>query len=144
MSQENLFKEYKNIFQEESEEKSDAKKKERFFAYSPFALQDAIGEKNIKKIWIEYEKLRFQGIEADELIYKIISKIKEMTAIILGVDAESLGIKDYPYNKSKKDLKNWKLENLKNLYTKLVFAFHESRMGKNELDVALEKIILSI
>jgi hypothetical protein len=144
MNQENLFKEYKDVFKEESEDKPDAKKQERFFAYSPFALQDAIGERSAKKTWIEYEKLRFQGIEADELVYKIISKIKELTAISLGASAVDLGLKDYPYNKSKRDLKNWKLENLKDFYTKLIFAFHESRMGKVELDTVLEKLLLNI
>lgn len=148
MEQNNLFKEYKGIFEaENAEENSGANQKpERVFGYSPFALQDAVGERSVKKIWIEYEKLRLAGIEAEELIHKIISKVRDMLAICLGASKEDLGIqKDYPYNKSKKDTKNWKGEDLKTFYTKLVEIYHRARMeGGSELDVTLEKVLLSI
>jgi hypothetical protein len=147
MDQNNLFKEYKGIFEAENNEKgADSKsKKERVFGYSPFALQDALGERSAKKAWIEYEKLRFAGIEAEELVYKIVAKIRDMTAIKMGASKEDLGIKnDYPYNKSRRDLKNWKEEHLKNFYTKLITIHHRSRMGGDELDIAIEKTLLNI
>lgn len=141
MDQINLFKEFEDIFKEE--ESVSKEKKERVFDYNPFAMQDAIGERNIKKIWIEYEKLRLAGIEAERLIHNIVSKVKDMMAISLGASKEDLGIKnDYPYNKSKKDLKNWEKEELKNLFTKLIEIYHLSRMGGDELDTAIEKTIL--
>ena len=144
MNQTNLFKEYKDVF-EEAQETTPKEKKERVFGYSPFALQDAIGERSAKKTWIEYEKLRFDGIEAEELIHKIIGKVKDMLAISLGASKEDLGIKnDYPYNKSKRDLKNWKEDELKNFFTKLVEIYHRSRMGGDELDTAIEKAVLEI
>jgi len=92
------------------------------------------------------------GIEAEELIYKIVSKVKDMVAIKMGAGKEDLGIqKDFPYNKSKRDAKNWKREDLESFYTKLVEIYHRSRMearlavgqGGCELDIALEEIILS-
>jgi len=138
-----LFKEFEGIF----EEKNPLEKKNKAFeyGYNPFALQDALGEKNVKKIWIEYEKLRFAGIEADELIHKIIGKVRDMTTITMGANKEDLGIqKDYPYNKSKRDTKNWGIGELKSFYTKLTEIYHYSRMGDGELDTALEKAILSI
>ena len=142
--QDSLFKQYKEIFQEEIEiqnEKSGISK----YAYSPFAIQDAVGERSVKKVWIEYIKLRLSGIEAEDLIHKIISKVKDMVAINQGATKEDLGIKDYPFSKSKKDLKNWKIEDLKNFYGVLVEIYHRSRMESgNELDVALEKLLLSI
>lgn len=147
MEQNNLFKEYDGVFEaEDAEESADSKnKKERVFGYSPFALQDAIGEKSAKKVWIEYEKLRFAGIGAEELVHNIVSKARDMLAIIMGAKKEDLNMKDWPYNKSKRDLKNWKEEELKNFYTKLVEIYHNSRMaGGDELDLAIEKILLSI
>jgi len=147
MEQSNLFKEYKGVFDAETADKeTDLKeKKERTFGYSPFALQDAIGEKDVKKIWIEYQKLRLEGIDADELVHKIISKLRDMSAIKKGADKEDLGIKkDYPYNKSKRDARNWKEEELKDFYTKLVQMYHYSHMGENELDTALEKALLNV
>ncbi len=142
----NLFKEYEGIFEAEvAEENGSKEKKERIFSYNPFVLQDAVGEKNIKKMWIEYEKLRLAGIEAEELIHKIVSKVRDMLAISKGVSKDDLNIKnDFPYSKSKRDARNWKEENLKNFYTKLVSIYHRSRMGGGELDIALEKTLLSI
>ena len=139
----NLFKEYEGVYNQEVPEKEE--KKEREYAYSPFAIQDAVGERNVKKVWIEYIKLRLSGIEAEDLIHKIISKVRDMVAISQGATKEDLGIKDYPFSKSKKDLKNWKIEDLKNFYRVLVEIYHRSRMESgNELDVALEKLLLSI
>jgi hypothetical protein len=147
MNQDSLFKKYNGTFEaENAREFSDSKeKKDKIFGYSPFALQDAVGERSVKKIWIEYEKLRFAGIEAEELIHKIISKVRDMTAIKMGTGREELGLSDYPYSKSKRDLKNWKEADLKNFYAKLVETYHRARMeSDHELDVALEKILLSI
>ena len=140
--EQSLFKEYEGVFEEEAEKAPE--KKEKTYAYSPFALQDAIGEKNIKKIWIEFIRLRNMPIESEELIHKIISKVRDMTAISLGATASDLEIKDYPFNKSKRDLKNWKIEELKNFYTRLVTIYHRSRMGGEELDIALEKTLLQL
>jgi len=86
-----LFKQYEGAFFEEAEGSKNKTKK--IFGYKPFALQDAIGEKSIKNIWIEYQKLRFSGIEAEELIHNIVSKIRDMTAIMMGAAKEDLGLK---------------------------------------------------
>ena len=138
-----LFEEYKDVFKEDAE--APKEKKERVFEYSPFALQDAIGERNVKKIWIEYQKLRLQGIAPEDIIHKIVSKVRDMSAISQGASVEDLEIKkDYPYNKSKRDLKNWKKEELKVFYEKLIDIYHSSRILSIDLDTGIEKIILSL
>lgn len=144
MENQSLFKEYRGVFSENEEISEKKPKPQREYAYNPFALQDAIGEKSVKKIWLEYNKLISEGIEAEDIIHKIISKVRDMVAINKGAKAEILNIKDYPYNKSKRDLKNWKAEELKNFYTKLVSIYHRSRMGGEVLDTALEKTLLSL
>lgn len=141
----NLFKQYEGVFEEISEKAPKAAaKKESFFGLNAFALQDAVGEKSAKKSWIEYQKLRFEGGEAEEIIYKIVSKVSGLSALAKGASKEELGVSDYPFSKLKKDLKNWKPEELESLHRRLVTAFHLSRMGGDELDLAIEKILLSI
>ncbi|NLE07246.1 MAG: hypothetical protein GX627_01355 [Parcubacteria group bacterium] len=153
MNQDSLFKQYKGVF--ESKEKVARPENENLsrYAYNPFALQDALGEKDKKKIWIEYVKLRLQGVKTEEIIHIVISKIKNMSAISAGAKKENLGLKDYPYNKSKRDVKNWSEIKLKDFYNKLVFLYHESRGarlngysdGENkDLDTVLEKILLQV
>lgn len=143
METDSLFKEYKNLFKEEPSVKM--AKKEGGYAYSPFALQDAVGERSAKNIWIEYNRLVLDGISSEEIIHKIVSKVRDLCAITLGATKEDLGMKDYPYTKSKRDLKNWRSEDLKNFYTKLVSIYHFSRMSNGEqLEIALEKALLSV
>lgn len=138
-----LFKQYEGVF-EEKQEIPNKKSAQREYSYSPFALQDAIGERDIKKIWLEYQKLILEGVVPDDLIYKVISKIRDMVLIANGANAKQLEMKDYPYNKSKQHIKNWKTIELLDFYEKLVTIFHESRMGKEGIDLALEKLFLSL
>lgn len=148
----NLFKQYEGVFPAQGglasgEEYLEPKKsKGKAFNYSPFALQDAIGEKSAKKAWLEYQKLRIaENIGAEELIFNIINKIRNMLFISLGANKEDLDMKDFPFNKSKKDAKNWKIDELKSFHTKLVEIYHISRLESgHEFDLDLEKVLLSI
>jgi len=141
--EQSLFAEYQNVFVEKVEAPKE-EKKTNFFGYNPFLLQDALGEKSAKKVWVEFERLQNDGVEAEELIHKIISKVRDMGMISLGAKAEDLVMKDFPFNKSKSHTKNWKIEELKTLYTSLVTIYHEARMGKEDLDIALEKVLLGL
>lgn len=115
------------------------------YDFSPFALQDAIGLKSAKNAWIEYQKLRQLNIEAEEICPKIVNKLRDMLAISKGAKKEDLGIKsDFPYNKSKKDLKNWTAPYLEELYKKSIQLYHDSRMYGRDLDSSLEKMLLSL
>lgn len=143
-NQNSLFEEYKGILETEDINSYSKKKGNKIFSYNPFALQDAIGERNIKKIWIEYIKLRLASIEPEILIYNILSKIRTMVAVKKGANRNNLDINEYSYNRSKKDAENWKRENLENLYSKLVEIYHRSRISGEELGAAIEKTLLSI
>lgn len=138
-----LFKQYQGVFENQNQSLPE-KKGTKFFTYNHFPLQDAIGRKEVKIIWIEYQKLIISGIEPEELIFKIVSKVRDLLAISKGATAESLEIKDYPYRKSKADLKNWKKEELEEFYSKLVAIYHESRMGGENLGISLEKLLLKL
>ena len=138
-----LFEEYKDVFEESSEPV--VAKKPAGFAFSPFALQDGVGERSAKKAWIEYIKLRLSGIQAEELVPRIVSKARDMVLIKRGATAADLNSKPFPYGKSKKDLKNWPEVNLQNFYTNLVTTYHHSRIKSNyNLDIEIEKLLLGL
>lgn len=141
-----LKKEELELFENSGAEISDYKEKKGFeYDFSPFALQDAIGAKSAKQAWIEYIKLREKGIEEEEIVPKIIQKLRDMLAIGKGATKTDLNIKsDFPYNKSKSDLKNWPLSDLLCVYSRLIYIYHDSRMGGEELETALEKELLGI
>lgn len=142
-----LNKEEVEFFDKAKVEIKDLREKKQVeYDFSPFAIQDALGAKDTKSVWIEYIKLRNLGIEAEEITPKLIQKARDMLASNFGASKEDLSIKsDYPYNKSKRDFKNWKPEVLKNFYSRLISIYHEARsIGGENLDVALEREILKI
>ncbi len=143
MDQQNLFKEYEGVFdewQEEGEEVKEGRKKE---AYNPFAIGDAVGKKSPKESWIEYIVARLQGAEAEELHARAVSKVRDII-IASKEKQESTSMHPFVYKKAKWDMKNWKEGELEKTYSKLVEIYHESRMGGEELDIALEKLLLTL
>jgi hypothetical protein len=147
-----LFVQYEGVFEEKEEQKKD--KPQKSYAYNPFPFQDAVGENNPKKAWIEYTKLVLSGVEPDELIHKVISKVREMVFINLGATADDLNIKPYAFSKSKSHFKNWGTKKLQSAYEELVFIYHNQRLGimendfsansKTDIKIALEKFLLSL
>jgi DNA polymerase III delta subunit len=145
--EQDLKKESLEVFENLKVEISDLREKKEYgYDFSPFALQDAVGERSAKHAWIEYNKLRKLGIEAEEIIPKIINKLRDMLSIARGVSKTDLNIKsDFPYNKSKRDLKNWPLPALKSFYSNLISLYHESRSAHGrDLSMSLEKELLQI
>lgn len=138
-----LFKQYEGVF-EEKEDPQKGIKKEREYSYSPFALQDAIGERNVKNIWIEYQKLILLGVIPNSLFYNVASKVRDMLYITKGAEAEDLDIKDYPYRKSKGHIKNWKKKDLEIFYEDLIDVLYKSRTSGFDLGAGLEKLLLSL
>lgn len=145
MDQANLFKEYEGVFdewgsEEDTDEVKETRKKE---AYNPFAIADAVGKKSPKESWIEYTIARLQGGEAEELHARAVSKVRDI--IIASKERqENTSMHPFVYKKAKADLRNWKEGELEKTYKKFVDIYHESRMGGDELDIALEKVLLRL
>lgn len=141
---ESLFKEYEGVFVDSDESQVlEAKKDSKRGDFNPFAIADAVGKKTPKESWIEYTKALFQGVEAEELHARVISKIRDIM-IVNKEKQEDTTMHPFVYKKAKQDSKNWKEEELKEIYKNLVNIYHESRMGGEELSVAMEKLLLSL
>ncbi len=125
------------------EEKTATKSKWRSEAgKNPFAIADAVGKRSPKEAWIEYIKSREDG-EPEEIHGRIIGKVRDILNAN-NMTAEESGMHPFVYRKAKMDMKNWKESDLKNFYTRLVALYHNSRMGGEELDIALEKELLTM
>lgn len=111
--------------------------------FNPFALADAIGQASAKKAWIEYERAHIFGAEPEELHARVWGKVRDMISTQEGTTQE-LGIHPFVHKKAKADFGNWEEERLANFSEKLVAIYHWSRMGGDELDIAMEKLLLSI
>lgn len=111
--------------------------------YNPFALADAVGKKSAKESWIEYQRARLAGAEPEELHSKVWGKARDMISSEKAT-ADELGIHPFVHKKAKADSKNWPKEKLDLLTQNLLGIYHQARLGGDELDLAMEKILLSI
>ncbi len=145
MDQQNLFKQYEGVFDEwlEGEEETQTKEPRKKEAYNPFAIADAVGKKSAKESWIEYTVARLQGGESEELHARALGKVRDII-IASKEKQEETTMHPFVYKKAKWDAKNWKEGELEKTYSKLVEIYHKARMGGEELDVALEKVLLGL
>ncbi len=111
--------------------------------YNPFAIADAVGKRSAKEAWIEYIKSRENNNEPEEIHGRVVGKVRDIL-IAETVAAEESGMHPFVYRKAKMDLKNWPEDSLQNFYTRLVSLYHNSRLGGEDMDVALEKELLKI
>lgn len=142
--QNSLFKQYQGAFGLESEDEP-KKETENNFKNRPntFALADAFGAKSPKDAWVEYMRLRSGGMEAEYLHASLVGKARDMLAS-QSASADELGIHPFVHKKARADFKNWSESKLIETYSSLVAAYHESRLGGEPLDTAIEKVLLAL
>ncbi len=137
-----LFKQYEGVFGEENDtfEKTRPEKQAN---KAGFAIADALGQGRAKEVWVEFTKQMNAGSSIEMIHGLLVAKVRDMLASDKG-SAEELGIHPFVYRKAKADAKNWDREKLQAIYDKFVLAYHNSRLGDETLDTAVEKILLAL
>ncbi len=115
--------------------------KERF---NTFALSDALAQKDKKSLWLLFNEARLSGIALEEIAGVLWWQLKTLRLASQTKNAAEAGLKDYPYNKAKHALAKFAPGELENLSRQLLTLQHESRHGNRELDVALERFVLTL
>ncbi len=132
-------------FAEKSQEFAGTKSSDKNSAdlSSNFALTDAFGERNSKKLWLLY--LSAVKNSAPEEIHGILWwQIKSMLIASQTNSAAEAGLKPFVYSKAKRYSKNFTGEELENLSREIVSMYHEARRGGVDLEARLEKFVLGI
>jgi len=111
--------------------------------FNIFSLADAIGSRDKKKMWMLYtEALNYFAPE--EIHGTLFWQVKSMILASKTKSADESGLKPFVYSKAKKFSENYSEEELHNLSSKLVSTVHESRRGKYDFRIALERLILEV
>ena len=129
-------------FAEKVQQFSATKKTEK--AFNVFSLTEKLGQRDKRGLWILYQKALAEGLAPEEIHGVLFWQIKAMLAAVLGKTAEEAGFKPFVFQKSRGFAKNYSAEELKNLSSKMVAVYHNSRRAGPDLDVALERLILEI
>jgi len=107
-----------------------------------FALADACGERNKKKLWILYQKFLTQGVDSNQILGILFWQIKTML-MARDTSGPVSGINPYVLKKVRGYNKNYTEKELQELSKKIILLHGMSREGVN-LEIGLEKLILSL
>ncbi len=112
--------------------------------FNPFALADALADRDRKRLWLLWtERLRGGGA-AEELFWSLAWQAKTMLLVGVSGPQEKLDLKPFVESKARRALKNWPLAELKKLYSDLVEAYHQTYHDSDDFSFRLEKIILNV
>ena len=121
------------------ENKAEAKTK-----VDAFQLADALARKDKKLLWILLQEAVRVGMSAEEIVGILWWQLKTLRLAGLTKSASEAGVKDFPYNKAKKALVNFKTGEVETFSLALLQVYHDGHAGKRDIDLALEEWVLSL
>jgi len=133
----------KKKFQKHTHSMEEYKKKadERFNA---FGMADCLARKDKKNFWLQLQQAKQSGLSAEEIIGTLWWQLKSMRLARLTTSAAQAGMKDFPYNKAKQALRTFKEDEIESLSKTLLTVYHDGHLGKVDIDIALERWVLSL
>ncbi len=139
----NLLATHKKLLGAESTEMTEYKSVsgERFDA---FKLADGLARRDKRSLWFLLMEARRENMSAEEIIGILWWQLKTLRLAFLTKNSDEAGIKDFPYNKAKRALVNFKSGEVESLSRSLLTLYHEGHAGKRDINLALEEWILKM
>lgn len=121
-------------------------KKERF---NIFLLTDALARRDKKAAWILYYEALRKGQTPDEIEPMLFWQIKNLLLVKEYEKSPADGpketnLKPFVFSKALSAARYWQKEELENVLSSLVYLQRDTRGGEADLDIGLEKLILSV
>ncbi|MEW5907872.1 MAG: DNA polymerase III subunit delta [Patescibacteria group bacterium] len=118
--------------------------------YNPFAVGDAVALKQKIKAWILFQEAILSGIDPEEIFWKILWQIKNLSLVkrlssmkMKNIEKET-GFHPYVVKKTLTNINSFSQEELNELSWQLIDVYHRSRNGQSDLSSGLENFILHI
>lgn len=132
------LKKLRGISESIQEFKLQEKRGEKF---NIFLLADALSSRDKKTLWVLYEKALLAGKSPEEISGTIFWQLKTLLLVQMG---NTKSLNPYVASKAKSSIKNFKNGELENLILNLIKKYHEARRGRGDMEIALERFILSV
>lgn len=116
--------------------------------YNPFAICDAIAEKNGSRAWILFQRAVFAGAPAEEVFYKVVWQVKNLLLIkklsnVPKIDiAKESGLHPFVARKTIYASQFFTEKELDDFSFALVKLYHNTRKGLTDLSSGLERLLL--
>ena len=116
-------------------------KPERF---NTFALADAFGKRDKRSLWVGYLKAIDLGISPEEISGVLFWQIKNILIAKKTKDAKESKLSPFADSKARMFIKNFTDAEISEKARSIVEATQAVRQGEGEMEVLLEKIVLSV
>lgn len=113
-------------------------------AFNAFAMADALSARDKKSLWVLLQDAVRNGLSAEEIIGTLWWQLKSLRLATLTNTAAEAGMKDFPYNKSKRALRNFKTGDLETLSAGLLRVYHDGHGGVRDTLEGLEEWVLRV
>lgn len=118
------------------------KEKERA---KPFSLTDALGRRDKKGAWAEYQKVLREGLVPEEIHGILFWQIKTMLLANSSKSSVEADLNPFVFKKAKEFSRNYSEDELKKMSSQLVSIYHDMRRGVVEdMGLEIEKFLLGI
>jgi DNA polymerase III delta subunit len=112
--------------------------------FNVFGMADSLSSKNKKMLWMQLQEARAAGLSAEEIIGTLWWQLKTLRVASCTASASEAGMKDYPYNKAKRALATFKPGELELISKRLLTVYHDGHLGVSDIDLALERFVLTL
>ncbi len=119
-------------------------KKDPEARFNAFQMADALALKDKRSLWLLLQEAKRNNMSAEEIIGTLWWQLKALRLASVTKTAAEAGMKDFPYQKAKKALRNFKEGELELKSRQLLKSYHEGHRGETGLDLALEAWVLTI
>jgi len=110
--------------------------------FNAFAMADALSVRDKKSLWVLLQAAIRNGLSAEEIIGTLWWQLKSLRLAAITSSASEAGMKDFPYNKSKRALRNFKAGELETLSAGLLRVYHDGHGGVRDTLEGLEEWVL--
>lgn len=112
--------------------------------FNPFAVTDALGERDRKRAWVLFQAALARGLAPEEIFWKLVWKVKTLLLVETAPPGSTLPLKPYPLSEARRQVKGYKPGELAGLSSRLVRLYHDSRRGRADFALGLERLVLEI
>jgi DNA polymerase III delta subunit len=112
--------------------------------FNVFAMAEALSKRDKKSLWILLTEAKQNGLVSEEIIGTLWWQLKALRLAAITNSAKEADMKDYPYNKAKQSLRNFKEGDLDNLSSGLLKVYHDGHGGVRDIELALEEWVLKV
>ncbi len=109
-----------------------------------FSIANGLVEKDKKRLWVSYIDLLSRGAVAEEIHGILFWQVKNMILAGKADSQKETGLSPYAYKSALTGTRKYKIEELVGMSGDLVDMTHRVRSGEGELEIMIEKWVLSM